>query len=207
MSSALSPITPVALGIPRNRWGLRYAPDFSATNILVDFAEVRKSLGLQDDQPLHVLSDLDQTLRVTHGEAVRPDIAAHIREQLVSGAITSLTIATNTYDANFESFGPQIHDKVQTFGPRNLGIKKQNSKFFPEIANRLGITGQPTLVVGDKALRDVIGANRAGFYSLLVSPLGSKDLWFDAWGLRKIDTLALWIGSRAVRRQRRNLAS
>jgi predicted HAD superfamily phosphohydrolase YqeG len=188
--------------MPRDEWGMRYAPDLSAPSIAVDFADVRAILGLKPDDPLHILSDLDRTLRVTHGTEIEPEIAAHLREQLLAGIMTSLTITTNTFDADFEHFGLQISNEVRTFGPLNLGIKKQNRKFSPTVISRLGIAGEATIVVGDKVRRDIIGAHRAGLYSMLVSPLGSQDLWFDAWGLRKLDDLALKIGSRAVKRQK-----
>jgi predicted HAD superfamily phosphohydrolase YqeG len=104
-------------------------------------------------------------------------------------------------DAGFDRFGPQIHDKVQTFGPRNMGMFKQDKRFFPYIAETLGIAHEPILVVGDKGRRDIVGAHHARLFSMLVSPLGDKDLWFDALGLRKLDDLALRIGSNAVRRR------
>jgi predicted HAD superfamily phosphohydrolase YqeG len=201
MTQAFETITPVALGMPADGWGMQYAPDLAAPSIAIDFAEVKSALGLPPESPLHVLSDLDRTLRVTHAGQVESYIAGCLREQLVAGVITSLTVTTNSWDADCGRFAGQIHDNVATYSPGNTGgLMKPSRQYFDHVVDDLGIRGEPTLVIGDKTRRDVLGARRAGLHSLLVDPLGDRDLWFDRWGLRAWDNLAMWIGSQAVRR-------
>lgn len=211
MSVALETITRAALGLDKSGWRMCYAPDFVAPGIAaVDFGEVRHALGLAATQPLHVLSDLDRTLRVTHGTEVEADIVAHLQEQLAAGLITSLAITTRSFDKGIARFGHKIAGDgsvVCTFGPSNSGGHKKPSRaYFEYVIDQLGIRGQPTLVIGDKVRRDVLGANRVGLLSMLVEPLGDTDLWFDRCGLRKVDNLARWLGNRAIQDKELSLA-
>jgi predicted HAD superfamily phosphohydrolase YqeG len=209
MSAPNEAVTPFALGLDRGAdWRMRWAPDMTAPSILVDFGEVRNLLGLAEDDPLHTFVDLDRTLRVTHGDTVEEDIAAHLRAQLAAGTITSVTITTNSFNPDASRFGAQIHDRIQTLGPMNMdGLMKPRRAYFDRVIDTLGIRGEPTLVIGDKGRRDVLGAHVSGLFSLLVTPLGTEDLWFDRWGLRKVDNMALRLGSQAVRKQRVSLVA
>ena len=42
--------------------------------------------------------------------------------------------------------------------------------------NKLKLPNKNIAVIGDQLLTDVLGANRAGMYSILVKPINEKDI-------------------------------
>lgn len=52
---------------------------------------------------------------------------------------------------------------------------KPLKKGYKRAANLLGTEGEKVLFVGDQIITDIIGANRVGFYSILVAPIHNKE--------------------------------
>lgn len=51
-------------------------------------------------------------------------------------------------------------------------------KGYQQAADCLQVTGAEILFVGDQLLTDIIGANRVGYYSILVGPVNRKEGFF-----------------------------
>jgi uncharacterized protein len=198
------PVDAIGVGIDRSQdWRLNFVPDLEGVDLgMVDFAQVRSELGLGADEPLHVLSDLDMTLRHSHAPEINDYIATNIQAQLANGRITSFHIATNNRDPDVMLFGEQISPKTLVFAPAPSEsgrlVRKQEAEYYKRIVGALGVEGQAVLAVGDKYRRDVLGGNRAGVYTMHVMPLLGPDLWFDRLGLRAFDNYAGQLGRRAL---------
>lgn len=199
------PVQAVGLGVDRNLDPhLQFLPDLEGVDLgVVDFAQVRSLLGLSPDAPLHVLSDLDLTLRHNHADCVDEDVARNVQHQLATGAITSFHIATNSLQLDLDRFGPQIGPDTHVFVPERHNpagglVRKQHAAYYERIVGTLGIANEAVLAVGDKYRRDVLGGNRAGLFTMRVMPLPGPDLWFDRFGLRTLDNYAGQLGRRAL---------
>ncbi len=55
---------------------------------------------------------------------------------------------------------------------------KPFKKGYQEAADLLQVPTAKILFVGDQILTDIIGANRVGYYSILVGPIGEKETFF-----------------------------
>lgn len=197
-------IQTVGLGVDRTQdCLLNFVPDFSGVDLsVIDFTQVRDRLGMNMDTPLHVLSDLDMTLRHNYATEMDEEIVRNVQEQLANGAITSFHIATNNRDPGVMLFGEQISPDTQVFAPAPSEsgklIRKQNGLYYERIVGALGIANEAAVVVGDKYRRDVLGGNRAGLFTMHVMPLPGPDMWFDRFGLRAWDNRAGELGHRAM---------
>ena len=47
---------------------------------------------------------------------------------------------------------------------------------FKKIAKKYNIKKESMCMIGDQLITDILGANRFGIYTVLVDPLGEKDL-------------------------------
>jgi predicted HAD superfamily phosphohydrolase YqeG len=176
-------------------------PDLYAPSVAdIDFAEVRDYMGLTPEDPLHVLSDLDGTVRVAEEPCVHEPTAAHIRDSLDLGVISTFTLTPNSFNPCINRFGWQIHSSVSTYSSLLSGYKKPRAEFFRYAIAELGIAGEPILIQGDKVTRDVLGARRlgGGAVSLLVPRLGENDLPADRIIGRRFDNAARRVGHSAM---------
>jgi uncharacterized protein len=151
-----------------------YLPDFSADSVLdIDFALLR-DLGVK-----HVLFDLDLTIRRTRAQEIEADIITYLLGLHEQGIIQSLNLATNNMRSNLDQFSEPLGARVfQPFYQRGKLIRKPNRQYFAKILKELDAEPAEVVMIGDKALFDVRGGNRAGMHTVLVKPQG-KDLLHD----------------------------
>lgn len=163
-----------AHNLPRTRRLLSYLPDFSAESVLdIDFAHLQK-LGVK-----HVLFDLDLTIRKPRASEIEAEIITYLVELRDTGVIGSLNLATNNMSSNLDRFSKPLGARVfQPFYSRGIIIRKPNKRYFERIIAELGVKPAEIAMVGDKAMFDVAGGNKAGMVTVLVKPHG-KDLFHD----------------------------
>lgn len=53
---------------------------------------------------------------------------------------------------------------------------KPFSKGFKKIMKKLDVKKEETAIIGDQIMTDILGGNRTGVFTILVDPLGKKDL-------------------------------
>ena len=147
-------------------------PDFVAASILeVDFSKLKK-LGIN-----HVLIDLDQTLRRIGSRNIDHEVLTLLRKLRQSNAFTSINLMTNNYWP--KRFASALD--IRAFTPYWEGvrpIRKPNRKFFERVLKELEAQPAEVVMIGDKVRADIVGANKSGLMTVLVSPRG-RDYIFD----------------------------
>jgi hypothetical protein len=95
-----------------------------------------------------------------------------------------MCIVSNNKKNRVKSFAnelsiPFIHKAVK---PRKKAFLKGIKLLGTEIFN--------TAVIGDQILTDILGGNRLGFYTVLVIPMSSKELWWTRL-MRKVERVII----------------
>ncbi|MDQ0299784.1 HAD superfamily phosphatase (TIGR01668 family) [Salibacterium salarium] len=86
-------------------------------------------------------------------------------------------------------------ERVSTFSePTGIqfihSAKKPMGKAFRKACKNMGLKKSEVVVMGDQVLTDVVGGNRAGFYTVLVVPVGKGDGFFTKLN-RKVERRVL----------------
>lgn len=151
-----------------------HLPDFSADSVLdIDF-EYLQSLGVK-----HVLFDLDLTIRRPRAKEIEADIITYLVGLHEQGVIHSLNLATNNMRSSLSQFSDPLGARVfQPFYRKGLLVRKPNIRYFEHILQELDAAPSEVVMIGDKAMFDVAGGNKAGMVTVLVKPQG-KDLLHD----------------------------
>lgn len=151
-----------------------HLPDFSADSVLdIDFALLR-DIGVK-----HVLFDLDLTIRKPRAKEIEADIITYLVGLHEEGIIKSLNLATNNLRSSLDQFSKPLGARVfQPFYKKGRLIRKPHSLYFERILKALDANPDEIVMIGDKAMFDVAGGNKAGMYTVLVKPHG-RDLLHD----------------------------
>lgn len=163
-----------------------YLPDQTAGTIKdIDFARLARA-GINC-----VALDVDSTL-VRPG-AVEIDQATidYLNQQQQDGNIHKICIASNRLRRNLEPLAASIG--AELFYPHK-GTRKPKKRYFDRLLRSLNCRPEQAVMIGDKVVRDIFGANRAGMSTILVDPLGPDLLW-DRLVLRR------WRDRRLLKRQ------
>lgn len=113
-----------------------------------------------------ILFDIDNTL-VPHGAPATPEAVALFRKIHALGFGTCLL--SNNHAPRVEPFARAV-DSAWI-----CDAHKPSVRGYQEAMERLGANRDNTLFVGDQLFTDVYGANRAGLYTVLVSPIHPKE--------------------------------
>ena len=151
-----------------------HLPDFSADSVLdIDFVKL-KDLGVK-----HILFDLDLTIRRPRAKEIEADIITYLVGLHEEGVIGSLNLATNNMRSNLDQFSKPLGARVfQPFYRKGVIVRKPNIRYFQRILDELKTDPSEVAMIGDKAIFDVAGGNKAGMLTILVKPQG-KDLLHD----------------------------
>lgn len=177
---------------------LHHLPDFSVDNVLdIDFEQLR-DLGIK-----HVLFDLDLTIRKTHAKEIEAEIITYLVELHHRGTIKSLNLATNNVH-NMARFSQPLGAQVfQPFTKKGKLVRKPHKAYFEKIISALDADPSEIVMIGDKASVDVLGGNRVGMWTILVSPQG-KDLLHDRLLLIRFREKRLLKAARALAEEIQN---
>lgn len=127
----------------------------------VDFAALR-ARGIRG-----LIVDLDNTLVPWRHPAPTPAVLEWLRR--AEGAGLGVCIVSNGGSRRVEAFARQAG--VAYVG----GARKPRRHGFREAMARLGTSPAETAVVGDQLFTDVLGGNRLGLYTILVSPISPRE--------------------------------
>ena len=119
--------------------------------------------------------DADQTLCSYHGAGIDERLLMSI--EAVRGLFGDrVCIISNCTDARRE----ELIERFPLYVVRERK-KKPSAEPYREAERRFGVPPEQWAFVGDRLLTDVVGANRAGWRSILVPPLAPEtDPWFVA---------------------------
>ncbi len=107
--------------------------------------------------------DLDNTIARWEEERLEEEILELF--DCLTGLGLKVGILTNSRRENIEKF---ISDLPF---PHLFNASKPRRKGFMKIAEELGVRPEEVAMIGDQLLTDVLGANRAGMYTIRVDPL------------------------------------
>jgi HAD superfamily phosphatase (TIGR01668 family) len=115
-----------------------------------------------------VLLDLDNTLTRWQSHDVPEEISEWLKELKQSGM--KLCLISNT------RFGRRLKKMSEEleipFVKRAWKPRKQG---FRSALKDLGVSPDRAVMIGDQMFTDVLGANRSGIYSIMVSPMAHKE--------------------------------
>nr|WP_249316911.1 YqeG family HAD IIIA-type phosphatase [Bacillus sp. FJAT-50079] len=117
-----------------------------------------------------IITDLDNTLVEWDRPEATPNIIkwfADMKEHDIK-----VTIVSNNNEQRVKAFSdplgiPFIHQ-----------ARKPLSAAFKKATKIMGTNNENTVIIGDQLLTDILGGNRAQFYTILVVPVASSDGFF-----------------------------
>jgi HAD superfamily phosphatase (TIGR01668 family) len=135
-------------------------PNFVATSVLDIDASSLLAVGIT-----HLIFDLDRTLVPRRTDALPPNYRAHIRTLQEAG----LTILIGTNSRRDTAALAKLLN-VTVVRPHRFSMKPRRS-FYARLVAQADTTPEHIAMAGDHIINDVIGPNRAGFTSILVTAL------------------------------------
>lgn len=146
------------------------APDYFADSVRdIDFKQLH-ARGIR-----YLVLDVDHTLVLYKAMEIDAPTAQFLHEQREAGYIQDIYIASNSRrDLS------RIADALEAtiIRPSRFKRRKPKQRFFDEVIKAVGCKPEQAVMVGDKLVMDIWGGNRAGMYTVLVSPIG-PDMLFD----------------------------
>ncbi|RKD23963.1 hypothetical protein BEP19_05955 [Ammoniphilus oxalaticus] len=129
-----------------------------------------------------IITDLDNTLI----EWDRPDATPELLEwlkQLREEGFKVIVVSNNNQ--------PRVSSFAEPLGiPYISRAKKPSRASFHKAMNILGVSANQIVMIGDQMLTDILGGNRLGLYTILVSPVAQTDGFFTKIN-RGIERIAL----------------
>jgi hypothetical protein len=125
-------------------------------------------LGQLKDRGIQaIIADLDNTLVPWGSSEVDDTLRKWVDD--INRAGINLAIISNNSSSRVEKMSSRlgVFAISKAIKPRRGG--------FRSIAARFGLTPNQVAVVGDQLFTDVLGGNRTGMYTILVTPLNSRE--------------------------------
>lgn len=139
-------------------------------------AELR-SIGIRG-----IIADMDNTLVPWNDRAVYPRLASWLASLKKDGF--RLFIVSN----NSREHGGQLALDLDI--PAIWYAVKPRRRAFRKALQMMELTAQETAVIGDQIFTDVLGGNRLGLYTILVTPISDKEfIWTRL--MRKLERIVL----------------
>ena len=129
-----------------------------------------------------IIADMDNTLVPWNDRAVRPRLASWLAGLKKEGF--RLCIVSN----NSRERGGQLACELGI--PAVWYAVKPRRRAFRRALHIMELTSQETAVIGDQIFTDVLGGNRLGLYTILVTPISEKEfIWTRL--MRKLERFVL----------------
>lgn len=143
-------------------------PDFIAKSVVdIDFSYIKK-LGITT-----LFIDLDGTV-VSRGTY---EVSSEYKKALVNSGM-QIHIATNRPKSrSLKTLKEDLH-ATSVIHPRGIFGKPAKS-YYENALKSLGLKKSEVVMMGDRYIQDIWGANRAGIYSLVVFKLGKSKAGLD----------------------------
>ncbi|WP_188892503.1 YqeG family HAD IIIA-type phosphatase [Paenibacillus radicis (ex Gao et al. 2016)] len=130
-----------------------------------------------------IITDLDNTLVGAREALATPELVKWLDGVRDRGF--KVVIVSNNNETRVSRFAkpldiPYIH-----------AARKPANKSFRKALTVLGLPAEKTVVLGDQMLTDVLGGNRMGLYTILVTPIAPADEGIMTRVNRRIERIAL----------------
>ncbi|CAM4194405.1 YqeG family HAD IIIA-type phosphatase [Paenibacillus alkaliterrae] len=130
-----------------------------------------------------IITDLDNTLVGAKEALATPELVQWL--DYVRSRGFQVVIVSNNNETRVGKFA----------GPLNIpyihAARKPARKSFRRALGVLGLAAEHTVVIGDQMLTDVLGGNRMGLYTILVTPIAPADEGIMTRVNRRIERFAL----------------
>lgn len=140
----------------------KLAPDLfvdSLMDIPLDKLAQRKAKGM--------IFDLDNTVTEWNNPEIKNEILQWF-QVLPQYGITACLLSNNK--------GPRVMEAAKKLGiPYVAKATKPRRRAFRRAMELLQTSSEETVVVGDQIFTDILGGNRLGLYTVLVSPLSKRE--------------------------------
>ena len=146
-------------------------PDFEADSFVgINFDELATHAG----GPLHVVADLDHTLRIPSGN-VDSAVSEHISAARVAGTIISFSIATDNLLCHYAPGAAEVSDKIyRPFFHHRVFVHKPHPAYYSRIIDDLDVPPSSIIMIGNDPYSDIYGANLVGMTTIQVPSIGSS---------------------------------
>lgn len=116
----------------------------------------------------NIIIDIDNTLSLWGSKSPQEKECSWIKS-IREGGI-KICILSNSFNKRVRNYcsGMDVYFSVNSFKPLKSSFKKAMKV--------LGSDRRSTCVIGDQAFTDILGGNSCGLYTILVKPLGSREL-------------------------------
>lgn len=116
-----------------------------------------------------LLIDVDNTIAVWNEQVVPVDIENWLAKARARGF--SIVLISNNHASRIKPLAERLQvEMLATAG-------KPRRHAFWRAAALVGMEYRRCAVIGDQLMTDTLGANRAGMYSILVTPLHGNEFW------------------------------
>jgi HAD superfamily phosphatase (TIGR01668 family) len=145
-------------------------PDYFADSVRdIDFKRLH-ARGIR-----YLVLDVDHTLVHYRAMEIDAPTAQFLHEQRECGLVAGIYIASNSR-RDLSAIADALDATI--IRPSRFKRRKPRPHFFSAVVRAIGCKPEQAVMVGDKLVMDIWGANRCGMYSVLVSPIG-QDMLFD----------------------------
>ncbi|MBE7052366.1 MAG: YqeG family HAD IIIA-type phosphatase [Ruminococcaceae bacterium] len=140
-------------------------PDYTVKNVALLDESFYKAHGISA-----VIFDIDNTL-VAHTEPTPPQNVLDYFELLEKWDIKYAIVSNNNHE--------RVHSFCKELGVPYYGkALKPRKKYLKKTMQQLDAVAKETALVGDQLFTDMLGANRMGFLSVLVTAVGEDETSF-----------------------------
>lgn len=142
------------------------------------FEEIDFSVALSEGRKFLCL-DLDNTLLPQTGQALEPAVVAKLEQLRESGQVQEICLISNVIFPGhrlrrLQRLAREL--RIQHVIPGYFWNRKPLGSTFRQALNLLGARPSECVMVGDQIYSDILGGNRAGFYTVWVLPMAG-DHW------------------------------
>lgn len=145
-------------------------PDYFADSVCDINFKLLRERGVK-----YVVLDVDHTLVLYRAMEIDAPTAQFLHEQREAGYIEGIYIASNSR-RDLSRIADALDATIVR--PSRFKRRKPRQRFYRAILDTIGCKPAEAVMIGDKLIMDMWGGNRAGMYTVLVSPLG-KDMLLD----------------------------
>jgi HAD superfamily phosphatase (TIGR01668 family) len=129
-----------------------------------------------------IITDLDNTLVGAREANTNPQLVEWLK--LVASLGFKVVIVSNNSKIRVAAFSGAIQI------PYIYRAQKPLNKSFHKALQLMSLPPEATVVIGDQLLTDVLGGNRMGLYTILVTPISLQDESFFTRMNRRIERYA-----------------
>ena len=130
-----------------------------------------------------IITDLDNTLVAAKHPDATPELLTWLKTLKAIGF--QVVIVSNNNRQRVSRFSAPLSI------PYIFRAKKPGNSAFRKAMEIMSLAPKQTVVIGDQMLTDVLGGNRLGLYTILVSPIALDDEGFFTRINRRIEKVAL----------------